>query len=82
VPALKGTTDVATLTIADDQGRPFRLVNYLGSLTSQWTIDAEGSEFRTLPPGSWTARATASDGTTWQGTVTVSPERTATLDLK
>ena len=66
VPALEASGVVATATLVDERGRPFRGLSHFGDVTSRWQVIAGRAEIAALPPGSWTVRVEARDGRSWE----------------
>lgn len=81
VPDLEGSGLVATATLTDGSGRPFRMLGWLGDPTSEWRFSDGRLTVSTLPPGPWTVRVRAPDGRTWEGSATTTPGAAGQLDL-
>lgn len=82
IPELAGGADVATLTLTDDAGRRFRTLGFFADLTDTFPAASGQMTFGSLPPATWTVRATTADGRTWQGTVTTTAGSPADLVLE
>ena len=69
VPALVESSEIATLALVNQDGRPFRHLNLAGAVLRQWELTAGKATLEGVPPGAWTLRATAPSGATWLGSV-------------
>lgn len=82
LPDLDPDAPPATLTIVDASGHPFRSIDWDGSPRSHWSIGSDGSEFQTLPAGTWTIRVEDTEGSTWERNVATAPGSIARIDLR
>ncbi len=82
VPALEGSSAVATATVTGADGRPFRTLSRYSEPRTQLRLDAGRLRVDDLPPGSWAVSVSASDGKTWGGTAQTAPGAPATLTLE
>ncbi|HVT58339.1 MAG TPA: carboxypeptidase regulatory-like domain-containing protein [Thermoanaerobaculia bacterium] len=80
-PDLADSDALATLTLIDASGVPF-LVPLFGSLRSTWSLEHGHAVVRSLPPGTWTLRASASDGRVFAATATTAAGSTGTVTLQ
>jgi hypothetical protein len=81
VPSLLDSTETATVRLTGSDGRPHRSLWGFGTVRSEWRMTAGRLEFRTLPPGSWTATVVTPDGRTWTGETVIGPEGETLLSL-
>jgi len=79
VPALQNARVGARVTLADQNGKPFRTA-YGESLTA-FELEAGALKLQRLAPGTWKLEVKADDGRTWSGTATIVPGGTVTITL-
>ncbi len=82
VPALSDLPLLATVTLLDPEGRPYRFPASSERLESEWRFGGGKHVFRSLRPGTWTVRVGSPDGRSWSAQATVSPERVTELVLE
>lgn len=82
VPELAEDTTAARLTVASDDGRPFRGLSFHGNPVTEWRLLRGQATVDELPPGRWRVDVSASDGRRWQGVATTSNGSTAELELE
>ncbi|HHN75021.1 MAG TPA: carboxypeptidase regulatory-like domain-containing protein, partial [Acidobacteria bacterium] len=68
VPELAGESTLATLTIRDGSGRPFRTLGWLGDPVASWRVASGRARLDSLPPGPWTVQVRTADGRQWSAT--------------
>jgi hypothetical protein len=69
VPALAASDQLATLTLLDAAGRPFRTISAYGTIQAQWTLEGGKAVVEGVPAGAWSLTARTPDGRSWTGTV-------------
>ena len=67
VPELQTSEAVATVTVQDAEGRPFRSLDWSGRPQDDYRMYGGQVEFAALPPGSWSVTVATADGRSWQG---------------
>ncbi len=67
VPALTETDSLATLTVVDIEGRPFRQLKWGGALVDRWTVQAGRATIDGVPAGAWTLQVEGPSGQIWRG---------------
>jgi protocatechuate 3,4-dioxygenase beta subunit len=82
VAELGDPASVATVRLADSDGRPFRSLSWNAQPQSEWRMSGGFMEFRSLPPGSWNVSVSSPDGRTWQGSTATTAGATAVLALE
>jgi len=81
VAELRGTTNLATVSVTGSDGRPFRTLSWTGQPRSEWRMEGGQLEFASLPPGTWTVTVVTTDGRRWAGSATTNPGSGAVLPL-
>lgn len=81
VPELSGSTALVPVVLAGPDGRPFQYPEW-GGLVSTLRLHNGQAMVPHLPAGTWTIRATASDGKSWQGTATTTAGASTTVELR
>ncbi|MCP4653936.1 MAG: hypothetical protein GY856_00815, partial [bacterium] len=69
VPALLDSDVVATLTVADHDGRPFLHLGDGGELKTRWRVVGGRATVSGVPAGLWTLTVIAPDGQSWVDSV-------------
>lgn len=69
-PELVETSEVATLAVIGQDGRPFRHLSFEGELQQQWSLVGGRATLEGLPAGAWTVQAFTPDGRSWVGSAT------------
>jgi hypothetical protein len=82
VPELSGSGEVATVSLADAGGVPFRSLSWTGRPQHEFRMSGGQLEFASLPPGSWSVTVAAGDGRTWTGDAVTAAGSTAELHLE
>jgi hypothetical protein len=82
VPELRETGGLATVTLTDATGRPFRSLAWNAQPQREWRMQGGEIELRSLPPGAWSVSIAASGGETWSGQQITAPGAAAELTLE
>jgi len=82
IPALAGSDELATVTLADAAGRAFQSPEPGGAPRSVWQLVAGVGWIEGLPPGVWTVQAAGPHGESWRRTVALEPGAARELVLE